>query len=403
MNKKTLSLLSIAGLFVLMLVPSVAAASLAGGLNAMRAFLTNYGAYKDVYNFIFLAVVFMAVFRLGFVGATRALGWGASAGNAVKTLIAVLGIGTGIGTFFYLRSMGIYPMDWLGQFGPLILIMIITIGLGYIFYKGGASTRMKPFIIALVIVASFFLLEAMFPGFPDNLGGFEWFIYIVFGISVIYLIVEIFLFALAHFGGPRFRKALTGPQMAETQKSYQQSGAIDIAKQQRTIAKQAGKKERKSRNAIRKLGPLLKKSAKLLAKLHQDVGLNKPRNISGKWKIIRSDLKELTDYGKRIGAYSGLINMIATEISALPTAKVPATLVTQMAALRKSLLLNFANLQDDIKKIASGVKKIHAKSAVPTNWGIVSSAIKRAGVRLNRIESDALGIQTLEVQVKKLV
>jgi hypothetical protein len=405
MKKKTLMLISLSLFLFIMVMPSALAFGMSDFFTLITDFSNGYNQFKDAYNYIAMAILTMAVFTIGSKGVSKLLGWDDSnAKNAITAFIAVVGIGGGLGIFHQLRAINVYPLDFFGKFGGLGIAIIVFFWLFSFFYKGeGGNPRIKYFVMAVVIILLFYALEAMFPGFPVNLGGYETLIYLVLSIAVIYILFEMFVVAISAFSSVRAQNPLSDSDYEGTKTAIRQRGGIKAAEEEKKVAKQAAKKERKSRHAIRKLGPLLKKSADIVARLQKSIATTSPTNISGKWRLFRSDLEDLVDYSTRIGAFAGLISMIAAEVSALPVAKVPPALRTKMEALEKSILADFKKLQDDIKDINTGIRNVHKKNGdANKNWALAGNAIKRAIPRLNQIENDALGIQTLEVQVKKI-
>ena len=136
-------------LFV-MVMPS----ALAFGWNDFWTLITDfsngYNQYKDAYNYIALALATMAVFTVGYRGAAKwtALGEEKSR-NAITVFIGVAGFLGGLGIFHQLKAINVYPLDFFGKFGAVILFLITALWLGSFFYKGeGGSSRLKYFIIA---------------------------------------------------------------------------------------------------------------------------------------------------------------------------------------------------------------------------------------------------------------
>lgn len=395
---------------LLLLTPMALAGPLDTFTNAMSNLLNFVGGQERIVSFIVIFVLALAALWIGAKAAASKIDSLDENSKALQAFIVALAAGGAIGIDYLQTSVWGFYIIYSGW--SWIVLAFIAAVTGLIIYhmfkdENTDNKALAPFIIALLIVVAYKLLEYAWPGYKSVLGDWGDFVELIYWVAAVVLVIGVIWWLYNNVIGGLFglkaKTPLSDEDMEGTKKAIKQKSELKQLAKERKAAEWARKKERNQRKSTRRLDTKLKKAAKILGSLHQAVAQKKPQVITGDIKNWWGQVKELEKLKVRIGAYAGLIAKILAETAGSTTELQPAE-KTKFEVFEASLMRNTLTLEKHIAAISNGIKKIDKKT--PANdrlWTTIITAIKGASNTLRLIHKDALGALALDERVRERI
>ena len=402
MNSKLLVL----SLFLMLLfVPSISA-----DIGDIADFFSTGGRLAQIAidnpefsSLLLLFAIFLALYILSINKLKTVLGWGTES-NAPTALAIAFAVASTLLSWFALdQGRDLFTVG-VGKLILLVPLFAFLMLIGYIAYKKREDSKGLHFlIIAIIIIAIYYIIDTLLPDFTDEIGGLGTLVEIVVVVAWITIVIGgmivLWNTLLAPLFGLKAQKPLSQQEFGETKEAIKQKREIESEK----AASKQRKEERTVRRSLRKISRQVKEAASILSSLHQAAAQKKPDLIKGKnWKKWQGELKKLEILKIRTSEYAALISKVLAETISLPGGSINPNEKRELELYKNALLANSKDLERYIAGITASIQQID-NSTPPGDplWSALINLVKNASDTFTKIETDGQAGLALEQKVRE--
>lgn len=426
MRKKLLLLLFVLSLFVVPMALGATGDDAKAFFKGILDFVTSEPKMATALVVWFVATI---AFWFGSIKATAALGWDeGKTRNGRLVLSLILGLSAAWAVWVSDYTIKSFSENFGAKIIAVFIFCVVIGLLVMLAWKQGGPSRAMPFLIPLVYVALYFIIDFIVPDWTDKLGLFGWFITAGLWLCAGFLIWELFSFVTTYSLRRKPKVALTAQQEADrqrdiqgkfTEKALKTRNKMDLRSQKAAAkpgvlaaeetadtAKRAKNLRNNLRNAIG--GSIWRRGGRrgLLPRLKTIAGVLSEYGTlaSGElWSAMvdKKNIKKLREVDllqSEIGGYLGIVDNLVGELRNINPLPVNPAVINQMETLSKNVLVLFKRLNSTITPTLGKIYK-NVAPADSAEWQILENKFNAALIIVQEIQKDLNGLLALEQKI----